>query len=460
MRRSLLSVLVLFTVTVASQTIDDLDSVEAYYDSLDNLDPISISSGSSDTIKFGTPGVGYHTKYGPIGGVQTDKINVDKLAITKIEYANGNLSDELMKSITSLQGRVDSIMQKNQNYSVTYTSKKPPNKNPHYYFSLAPYSWPNCTGKLLVKNPWTQCPWSSQDGKINPAGKSLTSGHALTYLIRDGVDLATSYYLFGNSSHEQKFTQLMRTFFINSKTYMVPNMNYSQVVPDGPEPDWEGSKMGVLDTHGLLTLLSATELVAQSNGSSWTTRDTYALRSWVDKYRKWMETSVLGKEEGQALNNHGTFYYAQLAGFSQYIGDINGTRQAVRKYLDTIYDGQIKADGSQPLELSRQFSLHYSYYNLEALGSMAKFAQSIGMNIWNIANSHNATYQTAVNFLIKNTLSTKNAENPANFLPMLETSANVYGDTSKYNYTSAITTIRGQTAGGDLGAVWLLWTRQ
>lgn len=97
----------------------------------------------------------------------------------------------------------------------------------------------------------------------------------------------------------------MRTFFINSKTYMVPNMNYSQVVPDGPEPDWEGSKMGVLDTHGLLTLLSATELVAQSNGSSWTTRDTYALRSWVDKYRKWMETSVLGKEEGQALNNHG-----------------------------------------------------------------------------------------------------------------------------------------------------------
>lgn len=43
---------------------------------------------------------------------------------------------------------------------------------------------------------------------------------------------------------------------------------------------------------------------------------------------------------------------------------------------------------------------------------------------------------------------------------MLETSANVYGDTKKYNYTSAISTIRGQTAGGDIGAVWLLWTRQ
>lgn len=87
---------------------------------------------------------------------------------------------------------------------------------------------------------------------------------------------------------------------------MVPNMNYSQVVPDGVETKWEGSKMGVLDTHGLLTLLSATELVAQSNGSSWTTRDTYALRSWIDKYRKWMETSVLGRKEGEALNNHGT----------------------------------------------------------------------------------------------------------------------------------------------------------
>jgi hypothetical protein len=77
------------------------------------------------------------------------------------------------------------------------------------------------------------------------------------------------------------------------------------------------------------------------------------------------------------------FYYAQVAGFSQYIGDINGTRSAVQKYIDTIYDGQIMADGSQPLELARQFSLHYSYYNLEAFGVMAKYAQSVGMNIWN-----------------------------------------------------------------------------
>jgi hypothetical protein len=166
MRRSLLSVLVLFTITVASQTIDDLDSVEAYYDSLDDFDPVSIFSGSSDTVKFGTPGVGYHTKYGPIGGVQTDKINIEKLTITKAEYTNGTLSDELMKSITSLQKRVASIMEKDKNYSVTYTSKKPPNNNPHYYFSLAPYSWPNCKGKLLITDPWTQCPWTSQDGKV------------------------------------------------------------------------------------------------------------------------------------------------------------------------------------------------------------------------------------------------------------------------------------------------------
>jgi hypothetical protein len=75
-------------------------------------------------------------------------------------------------------------------------------------------------------------------------------------------------------------------------------------------------------------------------------------------------------------------------------------------------------------------------------------------------NGHKATYRTAVNFLIKNTLSTKNSENPANFLPMLETSANVYGDDKTYNYTDAIKFIRNETDGGDLGAVWLLWTRQ
>jgi hypothetical protein len=43
---------------------------------------------------------------------------------------------------------------------------------------------------------------------------------------------------------------------------------------------------------------------------------------------------------------------------------------------------------------------------------------------------------------------------------MLEVSANVYGDTKSYNYTNAIQIIRNETNGGDLGAIWLLWTRQ
>ena len=77
------------------------------------------------------------------------------------------------------------------------------------------------------------------------------------------------------------------------------------------------------------------------------------------------------------------FYYAQIAGFSHYLGDANATRAAVQKYVDTIYDGQILASGAQPLELSRVFSLHYSYYNLEALGVLAKYGQSVGLNIWN-----------------------------------------------------------------------------
>lgn len=98
----------------------------------------------------------------------------------------------------------------------------------------------------------------------------------------------------------------MRVFFMDPQTYMVPNMNYSQVIPHGAMDDWRGSKMGVLDTHGLLTLLSSAELIAQCNGTSWTANDTSALQNWVRKYRTWMETSILGLAEGDALNNHGT----------------------------------------------------------------------------------------------------------------------------------------------------------
>jgi hypothetical protein len=87
---------------------------------------------------------------------------------------------------------------------------------------------------------------------------------------------------------------------------MVANMNFSQVIPHGLMDDWTGSKMGVLDTHGLLTLLSSAELIAQCNGTYWTANDTTALQNWVRKYRTWMETSLLGMAESEALNNHGT----------------------------------------------------------------------------------------------------------------------------------------------------------
>jgi hypothetical protein len=170
MRHSILSALALLVVVVSSQTIDDLGSVEDYYDSLNLLDPDPVTSfsdsGDITNIQIGKPGVGYHTTYGKIGGVQTDKIDVDKLELTKIEYQNGTISDELLQSIISLKTRVDAIIQRNKTYSVTFTTKDPPNNNTHYYYSLAPYSWPDCKGKLLVMNSWTECPWTTRDGHV------------------------------------------------------------------------------------------------------------------------------------------------------------------------------------------------------------------------------------------------------------------------------------------------------
>jgi hypothetical protein len=167
MRRSVFAVLAMLVVAVRSQTINDLASIEDYYESLD-LDPVSILSDTigSTNMSIGTPGVGYHTAYTKIGGVQTDKIDIDKLELTRTEYLLGTLSKELLESITSLQKRVDTIMQLNKTYTVTSATTKPPNNNTHYYYSLAPYSWPDCTGIKKVLDKWTQCPWKSVDGKV------------------------------------------------------------------------------------------------------------------------------------------------------------------------------------------------------------------------------------------------------------------------------------------------------
>src|SRR5262249_37422027 len=60
---------------------------------------------------------------------------------------------------------------------------------------------------------------------------------------------------------------------------------------------------------------------------------------------------------------------------------------------------QVKADGSQPRELARADSWHYSIFNLTAMMSMAELSERVGVNLWKYQAADGQSIRTALDYL-------------------------------------------------------------
>ncbi|RUS29056.1 alginate lyase-domain-containing protein [Jimgerdemannia flammicorona] len=200
-------------------------------------------------------------------------------------------------------------------------------------------------------------------------------------------------------------------------------------------------------------MLSGIEIIKASK--HWDKKTNSDLQKWFKKYSVWFETSPMGRKEGEGVNNHGTYYKAQLAAFSRFVGDDAKVKKILQSYITPMFDLQFNASGAQPYELRRVFSTRYSFFNLQGVMYLAKLGQSYGIDLWRHKNKSGAGIQTAVDFLIPLALNPKDDQSPAGLLPLLEDAENIYGGKKKYG--NAIKKIRELTNGGDSLAEWILW---
>lgn len=82
-------------------------------------------------------------------------------------------------------------------------------------------------------------------------------------------------------------------------------------------------------------------------------------------FLQWMQTSVVGRDEMDADNNHGAWYDAQRLAMALYTGD-KELADLVVKNAAVRLDQQMNDDGFFPKELARTISLHYSTFVLHA----------------------------------------------------------------------------------------------
>jgi hypothetical protein len=263
----------------------------------------------------------------------------------------------------------------------------PPSGNPHDYFSLSPYWWPDSSKKDGL-------PYIRHDGVTNPESKKDLDRPRLAAMVDNVNTLSLAYYFTGDERYAVRAGQQLRAWFLDSATRMTPHLHYSQLVR-GIDAE-RGS--GIIDTHNFVDVVDASRLLAGSNG--WSASDDVALRGWMKQYLTWLRESPNGKHEHDAPNNHGSWYAAQTAALALYTGDSALARQIATEAKARI-GWQIKPDGQQPKELERTRSMHYSAFNADALTRLADIGRRVGVDLWSYQAPEGGSIRKAVDHLAK-----------------------------------------------------------
>ena len=206
--------------------------------------------------------------------------------------------------------------------------------------------------------------------------------------------LALAWYFTGDEKYAARAASQLRAWFLDSATRMTPHLRFSQLFRGNPEE--RGS--GIIDTRWFIEAVQAAGLIEGS--ASWRPSDKAALQQWFKSYLDWLLTSPNGAHERAARNNHGSWYAAQTAAYSRYVGDTARVGQIVEGARERI-GWQIKPDGSQPIELERTRSMHYSGFNIEALSRLAEIARTLNIDLWSYTAPSGGSLRVAIDHLAK-----------------------------------------------------------
>ena len=309
---------------------------------------------------------------------------LDRAALADARTGAATGRADLAPAIAALRKEADPLADARP-VTVTDKTTPAPSGDAHDYVSLSIYWWPDPTKPDGL-------PYLQKDGQIDPESADLRRYDAakLNRMVSAVESLGLAAYVTGEARYADATARWLRTWFLDPATRMTPSMRYAQIIPGRPEP--RGT--GIIDSRQFMRAVDASLLIAGT--ASWSANDDAALRAWFGELTDWLVTSPQGRLEGSSKNNHGTWYDAQLADFSLFAGrDVIVT--GIFAEAGSRVTSQIAADGSQPLELARTRSYHYSAFNLLAFSILADLAPSAGADLW---HGSGPGLRAAIDFLL------------------------------------------------------------
>ncbi|KAJ3476475.1 hypothetical protein NLI96_g11133 [Meripilus lineatus] len=321
-------------------------------------------------------------------------------------------------------------------WSVMNKTITPPSGTKHDYMSWAPYWWPDCSkaGNTTELTPeqstptlrvfhsttdilshlarfshsirlyacisgivWVTCAYVPRDGQFNPDVRTLINDIGNFGDMSDAILYnSISWAINGDSKYPTRIANWIDTWFLNNDTMMNPNLNYAQM-NRGPTGQ-VGTHTGILDLKSMAKIAVGILILREGKAPEWTTEVDNGFDAWIKAYIPWLTSAKIALEEMNSANNHGSFYFNQLASLQILSGDKDGAKQTIQKFFTGIYENQIAANGDQPFESERTHPYHYRAYNLQAMLTNARLGAYVGFNAWNVTTKQGGTIKSALDF--------------------------------------------------------------
>jgi hypothetical protein len=255
--------------------------------------------------------------------------------------------------------------------------------DPHDYYSAGPYWWPDPTKPDGL-------PYIQRDGQVNPESRTSGDMPAFRRTCESVHALGLAWWFTADERYARKAAELTRGWFLAPATRMNPNFQHAQGIP-GISP---GRGTGLIEARHLMLLNDGLALLAGS--AAWSATDATSQRAWLEEFYRWLTTSKNGRDESGAVNNHGSWYDAQVAHLALVLGRIDDAKTIVAAARTKRIARQIEPDGSQPEELRRTRSLNYVLFNLEALTLLARLGGHAGVDLWQFATDDGRSLRAAL----------------------------------------------------------------